>query len=136
MLLQAGKVPPNLLTVVVTAPESYEAQPSNHETALHIAAKVGHDDVVHALLREGADPNITNIHGDTPLHCACRRNHVRTAQRLLCAGTGAQTPNKAGQTPAAQAKLLLWGLVQTGALRLVPPELLPMDTMGDSNIAP
>ena len=132
VLLQAGKVPPDSITTVVTAPESHEAQSSNFETALHIAAKVGHETVVHALLREGADPNIANLQGDTPLHCACRRNHLRTVKRLLLAGAQPAMLNKAQETSAAQGEGLLRLLVETGFLGWIPIELLPMDSLGDS----
>lgn len=136
VLLQAGRISPDSLTTVVTAPRSHEAQSSEHETALHVAAKVGHEAVVHALLREGADPNIANLHGDTPLHCACRRNHLRTVKRLVSAGAKSTTPNKAGETPVAQAELPLRLLLETGALRLIPAELLPIGLLGDSTFAP
>ena len=119
----------------MTAPASHEAQPANYETAMHIAARVGHEGVVNALLREGADPNTTNVHGDTPLHCACSRRHLRTVQRLLRGGAKIDTRNNVGVAPcdATQAGWILSMLVESGALKRVPKDLLGPDRLGDSD---
>ena len=134
-LLQVGKVSPDLLTVAVTAPTSHEAQPSKYETAMHIAARVGHEGVIDALLREGADPNTKNAHGDTPLHCACSRRHLRTVRRLLCGGAKIDLCNNAGVAPcdAAHAGWVLSKLVETGVLKRVPTGMLGPDRLGDSD---
>ena len=119
----------------MTAPTAHEAQPSNYETAMHIAARVGHEGVVDALLREGADPNATNARGDTALHCACSRRHLRTVQRLLRGGARIDSCNNAGTAPcdAAQAGWILSMLVDTGILRRVPKDVLGPDRLGDSD---
>ena len=137
VLLQVAKVSPDLPTIAVTAPASHEAQPSNHETALHIAARVGHEEVVDALLREGADPNATNIHGDAPLHCACNRGHTRTIQRLLRGGARIDMCNGTGSTPcdAMQAGWLLPKLVTSGVLKWLPKGMFGRDRLGDSDFS-
>jgi ankyrin repeat protein len=102
---------------------------------MHIAARVGHEGVVDALLREGADPNATNARGDTALHCACSRRHLRTVQRLLRGGAKIDSCNNAGTAPcdAAQAGWILSMLVDTGILKRVPQDVLGPDRLGDSD---
>ncbi|CAB0043661.1 unnamed protein product [Trichogramma brassicae] len=42
-------------------------------TPLHLAARNGHAQLVELLLRRGADPNLANDFGSTPLHFICSR---------------------------------------------------------------
>lgn len=61
---------------------------SYRRTALHVAAKRGHTDIVNALLDAGARLHLrTNkFSGDTPLDLAAKRGHVDTVQRLIRQG--------------------------------------------------
>lgn len=47
-------------------------------TPLHLGATYGRASSVTALLRKGADPNISAHAGDTPLHFACQNGHTAT----------------------------------------------------------
>jgi uncharacterized protein len=61
--------------------------------ALAMAAMGGHTDIIAALLYRGANPNITDRQGHTPLHWALEKNQ-RAAGELLLAG-GARVPKAA-----------------------------------------
>lgn len=60
-------------------------------------------DAIDALLDAGADPNATNVYGNTPLHLAAGRSLVRNdfalLERLVSAGANLQAPNGSGETP-------------------------------------
>ncbi|HEX5474715.1 MAG TPA: ankyrin repeat domain-containing protein [Vicinamibacterales bacterium] len=62
-------------------------QPHGGWTALHEAAKRGHEPLVHFLLDHGADPNAREA-GDwtSPLHWAAAQGHSAIVRRLLAAG--------------------------------------------------
>nr|XP_029133456.1 oxysterol-binding protein-related protein 1-like [Labrus bergylta] len=47
-----------------------KSKTSSGWTALHLACYFGHRDVVEELLKAGADANLQNNMGDTPLHKA------------------------------------------------------------------
>uniref|UniRef100_A0ABD2VXT8 PRANC domain-containing protein n=1 Tax=Trichogramma kaykai TaxID=54128 RepID=A0ABD2VXT8_9HYME len=45
-----------------------------NESPLHLAIYFGHKEVVELLLRNGADPNLADAKGLTPLHVICKRD--------------------------------------------------------------
>lgn len=53
------------------------------ETALHVAAKGGHTEVVKHLLQAGWDPNLTSDNGATPLIIAAQNGHYEVVKFLL-----------------------------------------------------
>jgi hypothetical protein len=55
--------------------------------------------VVRLLLEHGADPNIKNENGRTPLHWAAREDHVEVARLLLEHGADPNIQDKDGLTP-------------------------------------
>lgn len=52
-------------------------------TALHLAAREGHGQVVRLLLKNGADANVKNRNGETPLTLAQARAHQQIVDMLL-----------------------------------------------------
>ena len=53
------------------------------ETALHEASSHGHAAVVKLLLEAGANPNVLDIHKQTPLQKAEAAGHTETARMLI-----------------------------------------------------
>lgn len=60
-----------------------DMEDSNGNTALHLAARNGHDSIVQALIESGADLGATDQRGDTPLEMAAKCNRIRTMALLL-----------------------------------------------------
>merc|ERR1719401_1608940 len=55
-------------------------------TALHLAAKGGHDVLCQLLLSQGCEPNLTDEAGETPWSLAFAEAHVRCCRILLDGG--------------------------------------------------
>jgi cytohesin len=75
---------------------------------LHIAARVGHADVVEYLLVKGADIDAkcsrSNNEESTPLHLAVRAGHVEVVRHLLAKGANLKLKIKDGLTALDLAK--------------------------------
>lgn len=56
------------------------------DTALIVAARLGHEAAVDYLLDNGADPALANPHGDTPLGVAAEQGHARIVSLILAKG--------------------------------------------------
>lgn len=71
------------------------------ETALHCAAKEGHDEVCRILLMnfEGIDVNAKMKDGRTPLHIASERGHLEIVKLLLLSGSSVNGLDCMGNTP-------------------------------------
>lgn len=88
-------------------------EPETFQTALHIAAEGGHDNMIDMLLADGrlaVDERDSN--SDTALHVAVAGQKLIVVLRLLSYGASPNAENAAGWTPLHVA-------VQTGSVDLV-----------------
>ncbi|KAL2917848.1 hypothetical protein HK105_202721 [Polyrhizophydium stewartii] len=75
-------------------------------TALHAAASYGHTDIVRLLVgKYGANPNITDSDGDTPMHVV---ETAETARALVELGADPTQRNEAGRLPIESAYTEGW----------------------------
>jgi ankyrin repeat protein len=63
------------------------------------AALEGNVEKVEELLSKGADPNVKDEDGNTPLHLAIKANHLQIARLLVERGADVNARNKRGKTP-------------------------------------
>lgn len=75
------------------------ANPINHQTALHIAARRGEVDVMKLLLSYGAHVNGGTVDLMTPLHEACFGGHPEAVAILISKGAETNARNIDGSTP-------------------------------------
>lgn len=69
-------------------------------TPLHIAAQHGHRDLVHLLLRRGANVNVpTKTHSNTPLHFACKQPEAKIVKLLFEYGEKINATDDMENTP-------------------------------------
>lgn len=73
-------------------------------SALFYAAKEGHVSAARVLLSLGADANLPDSEGDTPLAAAIKGNSADVAQQLILAGADVNHADQAGVTP------LMWAV--------------------------
>lgn len=90
------------------------------QTALHIAAKLGRDDIAEYLIKQGVELNAPERYGKTPLYYAAGHGHRKIAEMLIDAGANIQKQDVDGKTPlhiAAQEgkNLMVKLLVKKGA---------------------
>ena len=80
---------------------SIDAQDDNGWTALHFAAQGGHSKLADELLRRGANPNLLNSHGNSPLWVGIMnaRGDFAIVKGLLAAGADADRKNAYGRSP-------------------------------------
>lgn len=67
--------------------------------SLHIASYYNRAEATKMLLQLGANPNITDVNGNTPLHIAVIQNHVEIIKILKYRGANLMLKNKSGNTP-------------------------------------
>ena len=96
----------------VRSDESVSSEWGN--TPLHLAALNGRADVVKLLIARGANVNLANDRGATPLHLAVE--HPTVIDQLLAAGANAEAADAGGHTPLHWAAL---GSAQSGLTRLL-----------------
>lgn len=73
-------------------------------TALCAAVTNNHTDLLTLLLDHGADPNIPDANGWTPLHLAIWKNHPDMARALVSHGADTSARTRSGQSVMALAK--------------------------------
>jgi ankyrin repeat protein len=76
---------------------------TNGRTALHIAAARRDNVWLVFLANKGANPNIADVHGVTPLMLASQLGFFEGVQTLITAGARVDEPNEAGETPLISA---------------------------------
>ena len=100
-------------------------------TALMVAAKAGHTEVVRVLLEGGADPNIQDTTGVTALMAAAQAGHTEVVRVLLEGGADPNIQNKEGLTALMYAAHLgTLGEVET--LLKWHPEINAKDSNGNT----
>jgi len=82
-----------------TLAESINKSDNKNRTALHFAASRGFDEIVHSLLRHGANPNVQDFNGNTPLHLAACTQHIRVVTLLMKYGADIEKTDSFGKTP-------------------------------------
>ena len=68
---------------------------SGGKTALHVASQAGNADLVSLLLERGADAELTDLQGNTPLHYATAWGHEEAAEVLIREGEAMWTTRNA-----------------------------------------
>lgn len=90
------------------------------DTGLHIAARQKNLRYVNFLIAAGANVNMRNIEGETPLVIACNLGFIEAVPPLIAAGAKVDEPNSTGETPLITAVhnrniLMMRLLLQAGA---------------------
>ena len=70
------------------------------QTLLHLAASLGHQQLVAALLARGANPDIKDRNGMSPMHMAALNGQAQIVRRLRVAGANPYLRSLAGFVPA------------------------------------
>ncbi|XP_026288164.1 tyrosine-protein kinase Shark [Frankliniella occidentalis] len=65
---------------------SLDAKNEDGQTAVHVASRLGQDDILKKLIESNANINCRDTAGYTPLHYACRNNKASTARILVDMG--------------------------------------------------
>lgn len=95
-------------------------EPNTGETALHIVVKKHDMTWLAFLLQKGANPNLKDRQGNTPLMAAAQTGDVDSGRLLIAVGATVDTVNDSGETPLIRAVLnrdvaMASLLVQNGA---------------------
>ena len=72
---------------------------SEGETVMHIATSMDDDEATRLLLDHGANPNVQDAAGRSPLHIICNQRDIQTATRIINQN-GRILENKQKETPA------------------------------------
>jgi ankyrin repeat protein len=73
------------------------------ETALHIVVQKRSNVWIQFLTQKGANPNIADVRGVTPLMVATSLGFTEGVSSLIAAGARVDTPNETGETPLITA---------------------------------
>lgn len=100
-----------------------DAQANGGLSILHIATFWRNQDAMRQLLEAGANPNIQNLQGDTPLMVALLNDDLEGARTLLEFNASPVIANARGQTPldacvSLDAMQLVQKAISTRTLRL------------------
>merc|ERR1719474_2351383 len=75
------------------------------QTALHTAANLDDAEATQLLLEAGANPNVVDSEGNSPLHIICSQGDIKTATTIL-KHNGGTLENAVGDTPALKELFL------------------------------
>ncbi|KAJ5547867.1 hypothetical protein N7513_005101 [Penicillium frequentans] len=96
-----GNHPERALELLKYKPDLNKAEPDGNR-ALHVLLKESRsgsvDNVVDALLSAGADPNLQNVKGETPLHLMRHFPKFETVSKLVEAGADLEIRDSEGRT--------------------------------------
>lgn len=98
--LQLGHVEVARLLVEAGAPLDAKA---DQTPIVSWSVVAGRHDALDLLLDAGANPNLKDGDGDTPLHLAVRAGDAVAVARLVAAGASIGVKNRAGRSPLAEA---------------------------------
>jgi ankyrin repeat protein len=79
--------------LLVKHPEHVNARGGREVTPIHVAASVGHSDMLTLLIEHGADVNGRGTDGNTPLHQASRNARLEAGRFLLNRGADINAQN-------------------------------------------
>lgn len=105
----------NFKTGSIMAPTEYNAQ-TLHQAPLHLVyrgawhlSQEKREEMLELLIAYGADPNIQDKQGNTPLHYASALGYVHSILRLLQVGADCRIQNKDGERPSdMMGGLVIW----------------------------
>ena len=84
--------------LIAEHPEHVNARGGLKTSPIHVAASIGHSDILSLLLEHGADVNGQGPNDDTPLHQASRYARVEAGQILLNRGADIDAQNAFNRT--------------------------------------
>jgi uncharacterized protein len=99
-----------VLVRLLESGSSIDAQDDNGWTALHFAAQDRHSKLVDELLKRGANPNLVNSHGNSPLWVSLMnsRGDYSIVKSLLSAGADPDHKNAHGRIRATSQPAWEW----------------------------
>jgi len=100
-----AQTPKDAFQWVINHTENINVKGEEGETALSFAAEEGWSEYVTLLLEAGADPNVQDDKGRTPLHLAMQADDVKSIEALLSSSTiDLSLKNHKGETPLDYAR--------------------------------
>ena len=99
-----------IVRLLVDAGVNINYQDAGGETALHVAARLGHEECALMLIQGSEDQRINielaeNTYGWTPLFIACVDGHLNVVKMLIERGADARKPDISGWLPQEHAAL-------------------------------
>ena len=88
-----------------------ELSPETHISALSWATMMGHAEAAKLLIQRGADINVRQEDGGTPLHIAVALGRAEMADLLIKEGADVKAKNRRGDVPAS-GLYIPWGMLK------------------------
>jgi ankyrin repeat protein len=92
------------MRALLLAGAALELKTNSGVTALHLAARNGHDKIIEILLAKGADLSSSDKAGLSALHYAAAAGHVDCCALLLRGGANVWARTSDGLTPETAAR--------------------------------